>query len=187
MKRIIFLVLPLLLLSMLTACEADNREQPQSSLSEASSYNTGDYPESESHLTQPLSTEFESEVMYKETESVKIQITAGGTTLTAIPEKNSSAQAFIALLKKGPITVQMSDYAGMEKVGFLGTTLPRNDTQITASPGDVILYQGNQITIYYGTNSWSLTKLAVIENATKERLLRVLGSGDTTVTFSIKK
>lgn len=116
---------------------------------------------------------------------MKIQITVGDTTLTAIPENNSSAEAFLALLQEGPVTVEMSDYAGMEKVGPLGTSLPRNDTQISVDAGDVILYQGNQITIYYGTNSWNFTKLAVIEGATKESLLKVLGSGNVDVTFSL--
>ena len=73
----------------------------------------------------------------------------------------------------------------MEKVGSLGTSLPRNDTYMSVDAGDVILYQGNQITIYYGTNSWSFTKLAVIQNATKERLLEALGSNDVDVTFSL--
>ena len=116
---------------------------------------------------------------------MKIQITVGDTAFTAIPENNSSAEAFVALLEEGPITVSMSDYAGMEKVGPLGTDLPRNDRHISVGAGDVILYQGNQITIYYGTNSWSFTKLAVIEGATKKGLLEALGSGDVEVTFSI--
>ena len=76
-----------------------------------------------------------------------------------------AAKAFLELLEKGPLTIQMSDYGGMEKVGSLGTTLPRNDSYITAKAGDVILYQGNQITVYYDINSWNFTKLAVIENA----------------------
>ncbi|MGI6254740.1 MAG: cyclophilin-like fold protein [Acutalibacter sp.] len=116
---------------------------------------------------------------------MNIHITVGGTTLTAVPEDNSSAEAFLALLQEGSLTVSMADYGGMEKVGPLGTTLPRNDTPLHVGAGDVILYQGNQITIYYGTNSWNFTKLAVIEDATEERLLEVLGSGDVTVTFSL--
>lgn len=127
----------------------------------------------------------ESEIGLEESEPVKIQITVGDEALFATPEDNSSAEAFLALLQEQPITVQMSDYAGMEKVGPLGTNLPRNDTQISVGAGDVILYQGNQITIYYGTNSWSFTKLAVIEGATKESLLEVLGTGDVEVTFSL--
>jgi hypothetical protein len=118
-------------------------------------------------------------------ETAMIKITVGDAILTAVPADNSSAEAFLALLQEQPITVQMSDYAGMEKVGALGTDLPRNDTQINVGAGDVILYQGNQITIYYGTNSWNFTKLAHIEDATKDGLLEVLGSGDVEVTFSL--
>jgi hypothetical protein len=81
----------------------------------------------------------------------------------------------------------MSDYAGMEKVGSLGQSLPRNDTQLNVGAGDVILYQGNQITIYYGTNSWSFTKLAVIPNITGDELLKILGDGDVEVKFSVSK
>jgi len=126
----------------------------------------------------------ESEYLLEE-EATMIQIEIGDTILTAVPEDNSSAEAFLALLHEQPIKVQMSDYAGMEKVGALGTDLPRNDTQISVGAGDVILYQGNQITIYYGTNSWNFTKLAHIEDATKESLLEVLGAGDVDVIFSI--
>lgn len=129
-------------------------------------------------------------ILPKEEETMKIQITVGDTTLTAVPENNSSADTFLALLQEGQITVQMADYAGMEKVGALGTSLPRNDTQISVGAGDVILYQGNQITIYYGTNSWSFTKLAVIENATKESLFRrawCRGCGSNIFDYTIMK
>lgn len=81
----------------------------------------------------------------------------------------------------------MSDYANFEKVGPLGFSLPRNDKSITTTPGDIILYQGNQITIYYDTNSWNFTKLGKIENVTQEELKEILGNGDVTVTFSLNK
>ncbi|MBR4632860.1 MAG: hypothetical protein IKO48_06050 [Elusimicrobia bacterium] len=89
------------------------------------------------------------------------QITSdsGNHKLTATLVDNSSATAFYELLKKGPLTVDMHDYGSFEKVGPLGTKLPRNDTQITTQAGDIILYQGNQITIYYDTNSWNFTRL----------------------------
>jgi hypothetical protein len=87
---------------------------------------------------------------------------------------------------ENPVTVQMSDYAGMEKVGSLETSLPRNDAQISVGAGNVILYQGNQITIYYGTNSWNFTRLARIEGATRDSLHELLGVGDVEVTFSVK-
>ena len=137
--------------------------------------------------TESVVQEQSSEILSEESEPVKIQITVGDITFIAVPEENTSTEAFLALLQEQPLTVQMSDYAGMEKVGSLETTLPRNDSQISVGAGDVILYQGNQITIYYGTNSWSFTKLAVIEGATKESLLEALGTGDVEVTFSLEQ
>lgn len=81
-----------------------------------------------------------------------MKITVGAYEWSATFENNSSAEEFQKLLSQGPLTIEMDDYGGFEKVGPLGTTLSRNDTRIITEPGDVILYQGNQITIYYGTN-----------------------------------
>lgn len=114
-------------------------------------------------------------------------ITAGNTTFQAEFAGNSSSEAFKALLAKGDLTITMSDYGNFEKVGNLGTTLPRNDTRITTSPGDIILYQGNSITIYYDTNTWSFTRLGKINGVTREQLLAALGKGSARVTFSLEK
>ncbi len=114
-------------------------------------------------------------------------ITAGNTTFQAEFAGNSSAEAFKALLAKGDLTITMSDYGNFEKVGNLGTTLPRNDRQITTSPGDIILYQGNSITIYYDTNTWSFTRLGKINGVTREQLLAALGKGSIRVTFSLER
>lgn len=81
----------------------------------------------------------------------------------------------------------MSNYGGFEKVGSLGTNLPTNDTQITTIVGDIMLYQGNSIVIFYGSNSWSYTRLGKIESATKESLLEVLGTEEVTITLSLAK
>ena len=110
-------------------------------------------------------------------------IIVGDYELTATFADNPSAEEFKALLAQGPVTVEMEDYGGFEKVGPLGTTLSRSDTQITTQPGDVILYQGNQITIYYGTNTWSFTRLASIDDPTG--LKEKLGEGSVQVTFSL--
>lgn len=112
-----------------------------------------------------------------------LKITVGDHELLAAFEDNSSAKEFRELLEKGPITIEMEDYGGFEKVGPLGTSLSRNDTHITTQPGDVILYQGNQITIYYGTNSWSFTRLARIDDPAD--LQEKLGEGTVSVTFSL--
>jgi hypothetical protein len=119
---------------------------------------------------------------------IKIEITSdsGSHTLTATLADNSSARAFYELLQKGSITVSMPDYGSFEKVGSLPASLPRNDTQITTEPGDIILYQGNQITIYYDTNSWSFTRLGKVEGITKAELKKILGKGNVTAVFSIQ-
>ena len=118
---------------------------------------------------------------------ISIQITSdsGSHKLTATLAGNSSATAFYELLKKAPLTVDMHDYGSFEKVGSLGTTLPRNDTQITTTAGDIILYQGNQITIYYDTNSWNFTRLGKVDEVTQAELKKILGKGDVTAVFNI--
>ena len=113
-------------------------------------------------------------------------IEVNGKIFYANFEDNSSAEALKEKLNSEPITVDMHDYGSFEKVGALPWELPRNDTQITTEPGDVILYQGNQITVYYDTNIWSFTRLARIGNATKDELLAALGAGDVSVKFSLE-
>jgi len=121
-----------------------------------------------------------------EEENVHMKLQIGNTVLTATFANNSSAQALKELLKKGPITIEMRDYANMEKVGSLGTTLPRNDEQITTEPGDIILYQGNALVIYYAPNSWDFTRLGKIDHITQDELKRILGDGSVTVTISLE-
>ena len=113
-----------------------------------------------------------------------MKITVGDCEFTATFADNPSAEEFRELLAQGPVTVTMEDYGGFEKVGPLGTTLTRSDEQITTEPGDVILYQGNQITIYYGTNTWNFTRLAKIRDTTD--LKEKLGEGRIQVTFSLE-
>ena len=116
-------------------------------------------------------------------EEPTLTITFGDHVLSATFADNSSAVEFQALLAQGPLTIEMEDYGGFEKVGPLGTSLTRNDAQITTEPGDIILYQGNQITVYYGTNTWSFTRLATIDDPTD--LQEKLGDGTVSITFSL--
>lgn len=124
------------------------------------------------------------------TEAIKpvpvLVIDVNGKLFYANLEDNSSAQALVEKLNPGPITVDMHDYGNFEKVGPLPWKLPRNDERITTVPGDIILYQGDQITIYYDENTWSFTRLARIGNATRAELLSALGSGDVSVTFYLE-
>ncbi len=119
--------------------------------------------------------------------SIQIKSDSGSHKLSATLADNSSAAAFYELLKKGAVAIKMRDYGSFEKVGPLGTTLPRNDTQITTTAGDIILYQGNQITIYYNTNSWNFTRLGKVDGMTQAELKKILGKGDVTAVFEILK
>lgn len=120
-----------------------------------------------------------------EGEDGMLNIAVNKTVLTAALADNSSARALAELLADGPLSVEMRDYNRMEKVGPLGADLPANDEWIDAQAGDLILYQGNQLVIYYGVNSWSLTRLGRIEGVGAGELRDILGGGDVRVTLSM--
>lgn len=80
----------------------------------------------------------------------------------------------------------MHDYGNFEKVGDLPWGLPTNDEEITTKTGDIILYQGNKITIYYDENQWNFTKIGKISYVDEEELREVLGDGDVTAEFSVE-
>ena len=116
-----------------------------------------------------------------------IKISVNGTTLTATLKDNVSTRALVNLLKEGPLTINMNDYARMEKVGPIGTTLPQCDERLTTQPGDLILYRGQYFVIYYAQNTYSLTPLGKIDNITNNELIKILGNGDVTVTISLSE
>lgn len=172
----------LLALMGLCACSVGQAEpvSPPPSEPETSEQESTEQESTEQETPEPQEPE-DTEAAPK---AAKLKITVGEYELLATFEDNSSAEEFQALLAQGPITVEMDDYGGFEKVGPLGTELTRNDTQITTEPGDVILYQGNQITIYYGINTWNFTRLARIDDP--DGLREKLGDGTVSVTFSLE-
>ena len=77
----------------------------------------------------------------------------------------------------------MSMYGGFEQVGSLGASLPRNDVQTTTSAGDIVLYSGNQMVIFYGSNAWAYTRLGRITDKSAREMAELLGNGNVTVTI----
>ena len=120
-----------------------------------------------------------------ESKEMKIQIKVGDKNMTATLSDNASAKAFYELLKNGPISIDMHDYGGFEKVGPLGTSIVRSDESITTKPGDIILYQGDQVTVYYDVNTWNFTLIGHVDGATGENMRAFLGDGNVTVSFSL--
>lgn len=105
---------------------------------------------------------------------------------TAALEENSSAEALKELLRQGPLTIRMHDYGNMEKVGPVGQVLPADNQQITTGAGDIILYQGSNLVIYYDTNTWNFTRLGRVNNVTQDGMKAVFGDGDVTVILSLE-
>lgn len=90
-------------------------------------------------------------------------------------EDNESVNA-LKKLADGGLTIEMSKYGGFEQVGSIGSSLPRNDVDITTQSGDIMLYSGNQIVVFYGSNTWSYTRLGRIVNKTDRELADLLGN-----------
>ena len=83
------------------------------------------------------------------------------------------------------MTVEMSMYGGFEQVGPIGQDIVRDDEQTDTEPGDIVLYAGNQIVVFYGNNSWAYTRLGHID-LTRQEMDELLGHGTVTLTISAR-
>ena len=140
---------------------------------------------SEAEAAQETEAEADTETESKEPE-MTLQMTIGGTAVNVKWEENESVEALKALCKDGSLTIQMSMYGGFEQVGRIGRSLPRADVQTTTEAGDVVLYSGNQLVIFYGSNSWAYTRLGHVTDKTAQEMSELLGSGDVTVIIELK-
>ena len=170
MKKIFFILFAILLFAVVfTGCD-----------------NTGERTESNDNNLSSDTQENEtlSSVQSAETEKdmQNIEITVNGKTFSATLNDSEAAREFAGML---PLTLEMSDYSGFEKVGSLGTSLPTDNSQTTTQSGDIVLYNGYQIVIFYGSNSWSYTRLGKVDNLSGWK--DALGGEDVTVTFSLKQ
>ncbi len=116
-----------------------------------------------------------------------IKITVSGKTLPVKIEDNEATKALVAVLSEASITYEAQDYGGFEKVESLGLTLPANNSKITTQPGDVILYNSNQIVQFYGSNTWSYTRIGKMQYESLDELKSFLkaGEGKISVTLSL--
>ena len=158
MKRIGYALWAVVLVLCLAACSTASHPSPTSTIS----------PEPTEDTTVDTHTFY---------------LTVEGVTFPATFADNQGAEALADLLTDGPLTLSLEDYGGFEKVGSLGQSLPTSNTHITTQSGDIVLYQGNQIVLFYGSNAWSYTPLGQVTDLTGWQ--EALGHGDVTVTFSL--
>ncbi len=114
-----------------------------------------------------------------------LKIEIGSAVLYAQFADTKAAEELKNSLGNGSVTIRVSNYGGWEKVGDLPWSLPRDDVQTTAVPGDIMLYNGSSIVLFYGDNSWAYTRLGTIMDADEETLRAALSGDETEVVLSL--
>ena len=211
MKKVSLAVMAICLIGVLAGCgkSVPNGESPQSfSNIESTGFSEGTEPERQSDEIQSdqqvqnepveensgLPTEQDGlEQMQSEqtegngleAEEMSILMKIDDEAVTIAWEENESARALMELLREKPMSIQMSMYGGFEQVGSFGSSLPRDDKQTTTQAGDIVLYSGNQMVVFYGSNSWAYTRLGRITDKSAEELEKLLGNGDVTITLEL--
>ena len=120
------------------------------------------------------------------TSQVKLYLTANGVTKNATLTENDATRELIALLQKEPLILSMTDNGGFEKIGNLPESLPTSDVSQTAQSGDIMLYVGNVLCIFYGSNTWAYTKLGSLDNMTSSEIKEFLTGNPVTVSLSLE-
>ena len=126
----------------------------------------------------------EPEAQTEEVKEMTMHLKIGDTAVETAWENNASVEALKALCADEPLVVEMSMYGGFEQVGSIGKRLPRSDVQFTTKAGDLALYSGNQLVVFYGSNAWAYTRLGHITDRSAKEMAELLGSGDVTITIS---
>lgn len=116
----------------------------------------------------------------------KLYLTANGVTKTATLVQNDATADLISLLEKEPVTLSMTENGGFEKIGNLPTYLITSDVNQTAQPGDIMLYVGNVLCIFYGNNSWAYTKIGSLDNMNSQEIKEFLSGNPVSVTLSLE-
>ena len=127
----------------------------------------------------------QNEVDQTPEQDLTLQMTIGGTPVSVGWEDNEAVQALKELCRNQTLTINMSMYGGFEQVGSIGTTLPQNDVQTTTSAGDIVLYSGDRMIVFYGSNTWAYTRLGHITDQDEDDMIQLLANGDTIITINL--
>ena len=197
MRKLLCLMAALLLLLLLAACGQGGSPEPEAAAPgeqsspppSAPAETPAEEPEAtaapaveEPEVTAAPAAESPETTEEKE-ETTDMTLRIGDTPVTVQWEENPSVDALRELVREAPLTIQLSMYGGFEQVGPIGQRLPRDDVQTTTAAGDIVLYSGNQIVIFYGSNSWAYTRLGHISQPDAAALEQLLGRGDVSITL----
>lgn len=173
----------------LTACGGNADIDTSNNISEAKAENQAAIQEENEEEPQQISeltendNQSENEEETGEQTEMKMNVQVGDYTFTATLENNTAVDELVEMMKEGPVTISMGDYSGFEKVGSLGRSLTTSNSQTTTDAGDIVLYNGNNIVMFYGSNSWSYTRIGKIDDLTDWK--KALGSGSITAVFTL--
>ena len=174
---LILLVTTMLLL--LSGCGTDQNKDQTASPSGTDS--TGEVT-AEAEVTEEVTEQAEEKASEK-----MLRLKIDDRDVEVSWEDNESVQALKELCEDEPLTIEMSGYGDFEQVGSIGSTLPDQDTEITTEVGDIVLYSGNQIVVFYGSNSWAYTKLGHITDRDEDEMKDLLSGGDVTLTIHMEE
>jgi len=175
----------------LCACKEDHQVKTSlrsssdvvSAVSEAQIIQVSQVSENVGRNEKSSKTESSDKSGMKAAEKMKMFI--NGEPVNVDWENNSSVEALKQLAASNEITIQMSMYGGFEQVGSIGTLLPQEDSQTTTEAGDIVLYSGDQMVVFYGSNSWAYTRLGHITDKTADEMTELLGNRNVTITLSM--
>lgn len=129
--------------------------------------------------------EIQAQTTNYETMTTKMYITIDGRTEAVTLTNNSATQALVAKLQETSVTVTLNSSGGFEIWGALGFSLPTSNEQINAQPGDIVLYNGSNICMFYGTNSWNYTLLGKIDGLSESELRTFLKAGESNISVTL--
>lgn len=129
--------------------------------------------------------EIQAQTTNYETMTTKMYITIDGRTEAVTLTNNSATQALVAKLQEASVSITLNSSGGFEIWGALGFSLPTSNEQINAQPGDIVLYNGSNICMFYGTNSWNYTLLGKIDGLSESELRTFLKAGESNISVTL--
>ena len=162
---------------LLTACSMQSAEVYLSAVDASTESVSNDAIQSKK--PEP-STETDAPVDEEPAQVSTLMLSIDDTPVTVLWEDNETVSELLTAAQNSAIKVSTSCYGGYEQVGSLPQSFSRSDAQMTTQPGDIVLYSGNQLVIFFGSNSWSYTRLGHIEGLSTDELVALLDK-DTSV------